>query len=258
MAEPLLYFVSCGPGDPGLLTLAGLEAIKASPSILAPDAYTRLFADHLRGKEVTSPFSMDWDTLAGWIESRLVRGSVAFLLPGDFSTFCPFQSFVPRFASRSKVIPGVGTHSAAAAFLKRTLDMPGVAHATVITSPRAYRRDGKEGRGIGDFAEPGRTLVIYMNDLPVEELVRELERGYQPETAIGIFENLYAPDERVTLATLATIGDALGGHDPFGIGSGSPEPTLALVLVGDSLAHDEGPEWWNHRYEKVWKPRGMS
>jgi precorrin-4/cobalt-precorrin-4 C11-methyltransferase len=176
-------------------------------------------------------------------------------VPGDFSTFCPFQSFAAQFGERARVIPGVGAHSAASAILKRTFDLPGVAHATVVTSPRAYRGGGSER--LGDFAGEGRTLVLYMNDLPLPELVTELRRGYAEETPIGIFERIGCPDAQVTLATLATVVQAVGERDPFGIGSDSPEPALALVIVGAAIGADEAPQWWDHRYEKIWKPRGM-
>ena len=75
---------------------------------------------------------------------------MALLVPGDFATFCPFQSYVAQYAERSVVIPGVGAHSAAAALLKRTFDSPGVAHATVVTSPKAITRDGGEGVKLED------------------------------------------------------------------------------------------------------------
>ena len=143
MAEPApVYFVSCGPGSPEFLTVAGLRAIERSRSVLAPEHYAEAFRDLLAGKEVASPFLMKHDEVASWVESRLSLGPVAFLVPGDFSTFCPFQSFVSRFRPHSRVIPGVSAHVAAAALVGKTFDMPGVAHCTVVTSPKAYARDG--------------------------------------------------------------------------------------------------------------------
>jgi precorrin-4/cobalt-precorrin-4 C11-methyltransferase len=251
-----VYFVSCGPGSPDFLTVAGLRAIERSRAVLAPAHYAEVFRDILTGKEVTSPFLMKHDEVASWVETRLSRGPVAFLVPGDFSTFCPFQSFVSRFRPHSRVIPGVSAHVAAAALVGKTFDMPGVAHCTVVTSPKAYARDG--GRiGLRELGGEGRTLVLYMNDLPLQDLTAELKAAYPGDTPIAIFERIGGSDERVTIATLDTVVDVLGDRDPYEIGSRSPEPSLALTVVGRTLTADESPSWWDHRYEKTWKPRGM-
>jgi precorrin-4/cobalt-precorrin-4 C11-methyltransferase len=250
-----VYFVSCGPGDPDLLTIAGLKAIRESVAILAPALFVDTFSGFLEGKEVASPFTMDYDTLVKWIEERLLLGSVSFLVPGDFSTFSPFQSFVSCFKDRSTVIPGVGAHSAAAAILKKTWDMAGVAHCTVVTSPRAITKSGRVR--LSDYGGPGKTLILYMINLPLEELVSELLNSYPPSTGIAILERIGADGETVTQGTLGDIASKVGDRDPFNIGSVSAEPSLALVIVGDVLEADETRDEWNYRYEKLWKPRNM-
>lgn len=251
----LLYFVSSGPGDPGLVTLRGLEVIRKCPFILAPAQYGESFSEHLADKEVQSPFVLSRAELVAWVEERLPRGPVALMVPGDFSLFNPFQSFVADFKGRCEVVPGVSAHVAGMALIAKSLDIPQVSYASVVTSPRAYARDGH-----ADFREvagKGKTLVLYMNDRPVDKLAEELMSAYPPETPIAVFEEIGGPKEKVTVATLETVADAFAGRDPFGIGSESPEPTLALVVVGDAVSTDEAPGWWEHRLEKIWKPRGM-
>ncbi|GAB6063319.1 SAM-dependent methyltransferase [Deferrisoma palaeochoriense] len=255
MAHPV-YFIGAGPGSPDYLTLEGARALEESPSVLAPASFQRSFAGLLAGKDLESPFALPHAEVVAWIEARLPRGPVGVLIPGDFSVFCPFQSFVAAFGDRARVIPGVGAHAAAAALLKKTFDLPEVAHATVITSPRAFGRGGGSVR-LRDFARPGTTLVLYMNDRPLPELATELRAGFGKDVPIAILENIGCPDERVTLATLDTVVEAVGDRDPFGVDSSDPEPALALVVAGEVLARDEDPSWWDRRYETVWKPRGM-
>lgn len=248
-------FVGAGPGDPELLTLAGLAAVRASSFVLAPASYQVSFEQLLVGKEVVSPFQLEHERLADWVEKRLARGRVCFLVPGDFSTFCPFQSFVARFRDRCRVIPGVSAHAAAAALLKRAFDLPGVAHAAILTSSRAHTAAG--GVDLTHYARPGHTLILYMNDRPLPDLVKELRLGFGSDVPIAILEQISCPGERVTVGTLDTICERLGARDPFGIGSGGPEPALALVIAGNALESDEDPSWWNRRYERSWKPRGV-
>ena len=253
--HPVL-FIGAGPGDPGLLTVAGAEALRRSPSVLAPASFQESFGSLLRGKEVESPFQFTHADLVAWVEERLSLGPVAVLVPGDFSSFCPFQSFVAHFGERAQVLPGVGAHAAAAAVLKRTFDIPGIAHATVLTSPRAYARGGAKVR-LRDYAVPGHTLLIYMNDLPLAELAGELREGFGEDVPIALIEKVSCPDERVTVATLETIEEKVGARDPFSLGTSGSESALALVVAGDALCTDEEPEWWDCRYERVWKPRGV-
>lgn len=251
----ILYFVSCGPGDPGLVTLRGLEVLKKCPFVLAPAQYMESFSEYLSGKELQSPFVLDRAALVAWVEERLARGNVALMVPGDFSLFNPFQSFAADFKGRCEVVPGVSAHVAAMAMLNKSLDIPQISYASVVTSPRAYARDGH-----ADFREvagKGKTLVLYMNDRPIGQLAAELTTAYDPDTPIAVFEEIGGRREKVTVATLATVEAAFNGRDPFGIGSDSPEPTLALVVVGEAVTTDEAPGWWEHRLEKIWKPRGM-
>jgi len=254
--RPRVLFVGAGPGHPGLLTVAGAAALRRSPSVLAPAAFQESFAARLRGKEVESPFQFAHADLVAWVEQRLPRGPVAFLVPGDFSSFCPFQSFVAHFGERAQVFPGVGAHAVAAALLKKTFDMPGVAHATVLTSPRAYARSGDKVR-LRDYARPGHTLVVYMNDLPLGDLVGELRLGFGSDVPIALLERVSCPDEVITVGTLDTIVARVGARDPFHLEAPGAEPALALVIAGDVLARDEEPAWWDRRYERIWKPRGV-
>ncbi len=249
-------FIGAGPGDPDLLTIAAARALRAAPSVLAPASFQESFVPLLEGKEVESPFQMAHAPLTAWVEARLDRGPVAFLMPGDFSAFCPFQSFVAHFGDRARVLPGVSSHAAAAAVLRKTLDLPGVAHAAVLTSSRAFTRQGDRVR-LREHARPGHTLVVYMNDLPLGDLVEELRAGFGSDVPVAILEKLWCPGERITRGTLSTIEEAVGSRDPFGIQDQGPEPSLALVVAGDVLGSDEDPSWWDRRYERNWKPRGV-
>jgi precorrin-4/cobalt-precorrin-4 C11-methyltransferase len=250
-----VYFIGVGPGDPELITVAGASALRACASVLAPTAFARSFEAALRGKEVGSPFQMTHQGVVDWVEERLPRTPVAFLVPGDFSLFCPFQSFVSRFGDRARIVPGVGAHAAAAALLKKTFDVPGVAHATVVTSSRAHTPEGRVD--LRQYARPGHTLLLYMNDLPLPELVAELRAGFGRDTPIAILEQLSCPGERVTRGRLSDICEKVGERDPFGLRSKSKEPALAIVVAGDVLEADEDPSWWDKRHEKIWKPRGV-
>lgn len=250
-----VYFISCGPGDPGLLTLKGARALETCPFVLAPRQFQEAFESLLAGKEVESPFLFDRAGLLGWVNARLPQGPVAVLVPGDFSIFNPFQSFAADFAGNCEVVPGVSSHVAAFALLKKSSDVPEKAYALVVTSPRAHTATGTAA--FEEVAGPGRTLVLYMNDRPLGVLAASLSTIYPVSTPIAVFEKIGCRDQRVMVSTLSKVEEDFAGRDPFGIDSKEPEPALALVIVGEAVAADEEPRWWDHRWEKIWKPRGM-
>ncbi|NIQ08674.1 MAG: hypothetical protein GWO23_02880, partial [Gammaproteobacteria bacterium] len=73
---------------------------------------------------------------------------------------------VDALGERAVVVPGVGAANAASALVKKTLDLPGVCNRAVLASPRTLG-DGPEAPTMGDLAEPGVTLLIYMNNIPL-------------------------------------------------------------------------------------------
>jgi precorrin-4/cobalt-precorrin-4 C11-methyltransferase len=249
-------FISAGPGDPDLLTVAGARRLARCGAVLAPAQFQVSFAALLRGKVVESPFPLRHAEVVAWVERHLRAGHVAFLIPGDFSVFNPFQSFSAHFGPRGRITPGVGSQAAAAAVLGRAFDLPRVAHTTVLASPRAFT--GPDAPlCLGDYARAGNTLILFMNDRPLAALVAELRRGYGRDTPIAILERLACPDQQVTRGTLDSIVGILGGRDPYDIAEEGTEPRLALTVVGDALEGEEPPQWWDRRVEKLWRPRGM-
>lgn len=248
--------ISAGPGDPDLLTLAGARRLARCHAVLAPAQFQASFAPLLAGKELESPFPLCHAEVVAWVEEHLVHAPVGFLIPGDFSVFNPFQSFSAHFASRCRVTPGISAHSAAAAVLGQAFDLPQVAHATVLTSPRAFAREDAPIR-LAEYARPGNTLVLFMNNRPLGELAAELRAGFGRDTPVAILERLACPDQRVTRGTLDTIAEIVGDRDPYGVRQEGAEPRLALTVVGDALVAKEPPDWWDQRVETLWRPRNM-
>ena len=138
---PTLYGVSVGPGDPELMTVAAIRAIRESdviayPLTASPRGTAKIAADtaaaHLEGKElleVAIPMGADEHkrTCAYAEGARRILGhldagrSVSWLSIGDVSLYSTFHHLVrhlPRGDYAVKVIPGVPSMCAAAARLQ--------------------------------------------------------------------------------------------------------------------------------------------
>lgn len=250
-----VYFLGAGPGDPDLLTLRAARLLAECPFVYAPTPFEETFAVLLQGKDVHIPFDFYFQELLDRIDSQLSVGSVAFLVPGDLTFYSPFQALVDALGERAEVVPGVGTANAAAAYLKKTLDLPAVCNRAILASPRTLG-DCPSAPTMGDLAAPGVTLLIYMNNIPLPELVGQLRTGYGRNVAMAILHRLGLPGEEVVRGTLDDIVAKVGQRDFFNLNTPDRRPALTLVLAGESLDAVTDGHWWDHRRDHIWRIRG--
>jgi|GEM_PF-735028 len=249
--ENTLYFIGAGPGAPGCLTLDGKDALQKCLVVYALHPFPETFSEFLSGKEVREPLEYGYEELIRDVQGALEQGDAGFLVPGDMTVFSPFLPVLEYFSSRSRVIPGVGTMNAAAALLKTSLDMPGISHAVVMTSPKRF--DGEGGRErFCRLAKGADTLVLFMNNRPLDQLSQELSCRFPPETPVAIVSRIGLRGERVYRGTLCTIADRVGRDDIFGFESG--DPSLAILIVGKVLEGRSDPAFWDRR-KKQWGER---
>ncbi len=248
-----VYFIGAGPGDVKYLTLEGSEALARCSLVYAVDPYPETFAGLLSGKTVLDPFERVFAELIEEVREATRSAPVGFLVPGDITVFSPFLPIVEHFAEGSRVIAGVGTLNAAAALIKKTLDMPGVSHSVVLTSPKHIDKaaDTKE---LDRLARAAGTMVLYMNNRPLDQLAKELSGGFEPDTAVAIASRVGMKDEKIYRCTLATMAETVGEDDIFGLVSG--DPSLAIIIVGDVLDAKPDPAFWNKRKERFWDRKG--
>jgi len=253
-----VYFIGAGPGDPELLTRKGAKCLAEAATVFAPPPLEEMFAADLESKKLRVPFDFYFEPLIEQINADLDKGSVVFLVPGDLTFYAPFQALVSAFGERAEVVPGVGTANAAAAYLKRTLDLPGVSNRTLLASTRTLG-DRPDAPQLAEMVSPGATLLLYMNNRPLSELVEELARGYRSrEVPIALLHRLGLDGERVVQATLDTIVAAAGDFDWFNLEAIDKRPALTLVVVGDALTAEVDGHWWDYRRENIWHQRGES
>lgn len=242
----LVYFVGAGPGDPELLTLKGARLLAESWTVYAFSPFDQTFAGLLAGKEFYNPYDYCFDGLLTQLHEQRQRGSVVFLVPGDLTFFSPFQALIEHLGDAAQVVPGVSTVNAASALLKRTLNLSGTCSRTLIVSPRVLEEQ-PGSPSLEELAAPGVTLAIYMNHLPLTELVERLRRGYGKNVAISLLHRLGFSGEEVVNGTLDDIVSQCGDRDFFA-GSGGRRSGLTLVLVGEALSAAVDHGWWDRRY----------
>jgi precorrin-4/cobalt-precorrin-4 C11-methyltransferase len=246
-----VYFIGAGPGDPDYLTLKGARLLGEAATVYAPPPFELTFAAHLVGKQVAIPFDFYFEELLARLEQELLQGPVAFLIPGDLTFYSPFQALVDRLGDRAVVVPGVGTANVASAHLKKTLDLPGVCNRAILASPRTLG-DEPGSPTLGELAAPGVSLLIYMNNIPLPELVAQLRRGYGKNVPMALLHRLGLPGEEVIVGSLDDMVERVGERDFFNLNGPKKRPALTLLIVGETLNASVDGSWWDIRRETIW------
>lgn len=214
-----VYLVGAGPGDPGLITVRGLELLHVADVVV----HDRLVARELLGEVRAGAEIIDAGKTPGehryaqgWINALLVDRAkaghqVVRLKGGDPFVFGRgFEEFEAchRAGVECVVIPGVSSAIAGPAAVGIPVTQRGkVRTLAVITGQVAPDAPGPE-LDYGALAAMD-TVVILMGRSNLSDLTASLiDAGRDPATPAACIEQATTPQQRVIRATLATISEA--------------------------------------------------
>jgi uroporphyrin-III C-methyltransferase len=219
-----VWLVGAGPGDPGLITVRGLEVLRRCDAVV----FDRLVAQELVDEAPAEALRIGREPLAQEEINQLLvrlgrRGlDVVRLKGGDpflFGRGGEEALALVEAGLSFEVVPGVSSLAAVPAAAGIPVTHRGVSSQVTIVN----------GHGPLDFAAlaatPG-TLVAFMGLGRLDELAAGLiEHGQAPSTPAAVIASGTLPDQRLVVAPLAQIADAAGDLEP-----------PALVVVGDVVA----------------------
>lgn len=239
--------VGGGPGDPGLLTVAGLAAIRTAEVIvcdrLAPLA---ALAEAPAGVEVIDVAKIPrgeftpqerinellvTHALAGKRVVRLKGGDSFVFGRGGEEVLACREAGVPV-----TVLPGVSSAIAAPALAGIPLTHRSLTQGVTIVS--AHLPPGHPGSTLdwAALARSNTTLVIMMGVATLPEVAAELMlRGLDPATPAASVADAGLPSQRAVRATLATIAAATRQG-----GIGAPAITVIGAVAGFGLGEPVG------------------
>jgi uroporphyrin-III C-methyltransferase len=220
--------VGAGPGDPGLITVRGLELVRAAEILV----YDRLVADELV-LEARGAALIERDGLAqNEVNELLVRHgrrgrAVVRLKGGDPFVFGRGAEEVAALENAGvpvELVPGLSTLTALPALAGIPLTARGVAaEVTAITGTTADGADLDYDR----LAQIPGTIVIFMGLGRLEHIADNLILAGRPvDEPAAVISRLSYADCEVHTGTLATIGSAA-----------QTAATPALVVIGDVVRH---------------------
>jgi uroporphyrinogen III methyltransferase/synthase len=228
-----VYLVGAGPGDPGLITVRGLELLQRADVIL----HDRLLSDALLAQAPATAELIDvgktpWGQAANQEEinaalvAHATRGRIVVRLKGGdplvFGRGWEEREACRRAGVICEIVPGISSALAGPAAADIPVTCRGVASSVAIAAAPVIGRRELEAIAHADTC----VFLMGMRDLP--ELARRLmEYGRAPETPAAVIERATLPGQRTVRARLDKIADAAAA-------AGLQSP--AVIVVGATAA----------------------
>ncbi|WKZ33422.1 MAG: precorrin-4 C(11)-methyltransferase [Thermodesulfobacteriota bacterium] len=229
-----VWFVGSGPGDPELITVKGMRLLKDAEVVIYAGSLVRekVLEWCEKGPEVHNSASMDLGAIVSLMIDASRKGKrVVRLHTGDPSLYGALREQAEALEKAGVpygIVPGVSSAFASAAALKRELTLPGVTQ-TVIFTRLEGRTPVPEKERLGSLAAHGATICIFLSVSMMDEVVRELQCGYPPDTPVAVVYRASWEDELVVKGTLADIKEKVG---EAGI------KRQAMIIVGKAIGDD--------------------
>ena len=206
-----VHFIGAGPGAPDLITVRGLNLIKASPvclyaGSLVPEGVVAAAPD---GSQVIDTVPLHLDQIIALMGAADDKGQdVARVHSGDPSIYGAVAEQMRRLDDLGidyDVTPGVPAFAAAAAALKRELTLPGVSQTIIVTRTGGKASPMPDGEDLPALATAGATLALHLSVRNLARVVRELTPDYGEDCPVVVIYRATWPDEKILLGTLKDI-----------------------------------------------------
>ena len=246
-----VYLIGAGPGDPGLITVRGLELLRSADVVI----YDRLIAPELLRQaradaeliyvgKASSHHTLPQDEINALLIDQARRGkSVARLKGGDPFIFGRGGEEALALLSAQiafEIVPGVTSAIAVPAYAGIPVTHREVASSVTFITGHEDAHHTETGVDWARLAACKGTLVFLMGVTNLPTIVKELvENGRPLDTPVAMIERGTLPGQRVVVGTLADIHErARAAHI---------EPP-AITVVGEVVAlHAELRGWATKR-----------
>ncbi len=239
--NPRITLVGAGPGDPQLITLAGIAALRTADIVLydalvnpvllahAPKAAPRLFV----GKRAKRHRYSQEEINVMLVDFARRYGHVVRLKGGDPFVFGRGQEEMQYARSRGVevgVVPGISSCISLPELQGVPVTRRGLAESFWVLT--GTTRQGGLSKDVALAARSNATVIVLMGMRKLRAIARVFECSGKGDLPVLLIQNGSLPDERRLLGRVADIADRA---DRAGIGS------PGLIIIGEVAALH--PDW---------------
>ncbi|SEO06329.1 uroporphyrinogen-III C-methyltransferase [Pseudorhodobacter antarcticus] len=227
-------FVSSGPGDPELLTLAAVKRLQKADAVLFDDLssgpileFARAGADLVGVGKRAGRASPKQDHVSRLLVEYASTGAhVVRLKSGDAGIFGRLEEETTALRTagiKFEIIPGVTTASAMAAAAGIPLTRRLTARRVQFLTGADVTGDLPQGLNWAALADPEATTVVYMGKRTAPILAAQLQaHGLAATTPVMVGQNVSRPDQTLVRGVLADLAAMVADSDA----------RPALILIG--------------------------
>lgn len=231
--SPRVTLVGAGPGDPELITVKGVNALKAADIVLYDALVSQEILDMIPngvpalcvGKRAGVHSYKQEDINDLIVEFAYLYGHVVRLKGGDpfvFGRGSEEIEFAESQGVKTAVVPGISSCLAVPASLKIPVTARGVSESFwVITGTT---KAGEISQDIALAAQSSATIVILMGLNKIREIMDQFQLHGKNETPVAIIQNGTRPDQKSIIGNVSSIA---------GLASISDIGPPAIIVVGE-------------------------
>jgi uroporphyrinogen III methyltransferase/synthase len=245
----VVYLVGAGPGEPGLITLRGVECLRQANLILYDYLVNPLVLRHAPasaervclGRHGQGRIMPPDEVIAQMIAAARDGQTVVRLKGGDPAIFARGAEEAEALSAAGipfEIVPGVTAALAAGSYAGIPVTHRDLASAVALVA--GHEDEGKPSpldfRMLAHF--PG-TLVVYMGVTTARQWTRELMAGGMPaETPAAIVRRCSWPDQLTILCELSRVADELAAR--------KMRPPV-IVIIGPVVSLAPALSWFSKR-----------
>jgi len=243
--QGIVYLVGAGPGDPGLITLRGIECLKRAEVVVYDRLVNRSLLTYARHAELIDVgkqpdrHTVAQDEINALLIARARAGQVVVRLKGgDPFVFGRGGEEALALAEAGlpfEIVPGVTSAIAAPAYAGIPVTHRGMARSVAFAT--GHRADFVEDPACdwGRLGGGPDTLVFLMGVRNLPRIVEQLlTNGRSPDTPVALVERGTRTNQKTVVGTLANIVERAAEVRP-----------PAAVVVGDVVRLRQSLRWFD-------------
>jgi len=245
----VVYLIGAGPGDPGLITVRGLECLTAADVVLYDHLVPARLLRHARAEAekidvgVAAPQPLEQEAICYLLAEKAREGkTVARLKWGDPFVFDRGGSealFLHEQGVRFEVIPGIPAGIAVPTYAGVPITYPG--GGDTLTFVRGHEDEGKTRASIDwtSLARLDGTIVCYAGPQQLPQMMSSLlSHGRPPDDSAAIVYDGTLPTQQTLFGTLDDLAKAL---------KQSTDPRPAVLVIGRVAGLRDHLRWFDSR-----------
>jgi uroporphyrinogen III methyltransferase/synthase len=248
-----VYLVGAGPGDPGLITLRGVDCLRRADLILYDSLVNPTILRHAgpsaevvclgqAGAPGDEAEISQEQIVARMVDAARRGRSVVYLKGGDPGVFSHSGGQTEALAAAGiayETVPGVTAALAAAAYAGIPITHGRYASAIALVTGRQHRDQSGPALDYGALAAFPGTLIFYMPLETAEEWSQALiAQGKPPETPVAVVGRCSWPDQQTIRCTLSTLCRVIAEREVR-------RPTV--IIVGEVVSLASEVSWFASR-----------